>query len=122
MSARQHGRSRTTEYYIWKDMMQRCDEFGHKDYPNYGGRGIKVCIRWFSFEAFLEDMGKRPTDRTLDRINTNGDYESSNCRWATSEQQNSNRRDNIHITYEGKTLTMAQWDRHLGHVQGTMKR
>lgn len=73
-------------------MRQRCNDPAHKSFHNYGGRGITVCKRWDSFESFLEDMGERPDERTLDRINTDGNYEPRNCRWATRSEQQKNRR------------------------------
>lgn len=88
-----HGRTGTTEYAIWRGMIQRCHSVGHKDYPNYGARGITVCERWRkSFAAFLADVGERPAGMTIDRINNDGGYELSNCRWATQIQQQQNRR------------------------------
>lgn len=68
-------------------MIQRCTNPKRDRYPVYGGRGITVCVRWRTFENFLEDMGERPVGRTLDRINNDGNYEPGNCRWATAEEQ-----------------------------------
>lgn len=88
-----HGHSnRTQTYNSWAGMKQRCFYIKHKYYFNYGGRGITVCERWMNFSNFLEDMGERPKGTTLDRINPNGNYEPSNCRWATIEEQIKNRR------------------------------
>lgn len=72
-------------------MRERCYNPKHIAYHRYGGRGITVCDRWRnSFEAFLADMGARPEGRTLDRVNNNGNYEPSNCRWATPKEQRAN--------------------------------
>lgn len=82
-------------YVSWQSMFQRCYDKNHISYCNYGARGIKVCERWDDFENFLADMGERPENKTLDRINTNGNYEPSNCRWSTPSEQQRNRRDSL---------------------------
>lgn len=85
---------RSPEYHAWKAIRQRCSAGpDSKDYQYWAGRGIKVCERWNEFQYFLEDMGPRPTPKhSLDRVNCDGDYEPSNCRWATPAEQSQNRR------------------------------
>lgn len=82
----------TSEHNSWRAMRNRCNQPSHEHYKYYGGRGIKVCERWDSFENFLADMGERPKGRTLDRVDTNGNYEPGNCRWATPTEQVRNQR------------------------------
>lgn len=89
------GQAMSPTYTSWSAMKKRCLNSTHPDWSNYGGRGITVCNRWLGkhgFENFLADMGKRPEGRTLDRIDVNGNYERTNCRWATPAVQNANRR------------------------------
>jgi hypothetical protein len=76
----------------WAAMIQRCTNPNNNAYHRYGGRGIKVCKRWHRFEYFLADMGRRPTGKTLDRINNDGNYSPANCQWATKKQQANNQR------------------------------
>lgn len=92
---------RAPTYEIWYDMIRRCVNPKLKAYPNYGGRGIKVCDRWTKYENFLEDMGQRPSNKySIDRINNNGNYEPSNCRWTTNEVQALNKRG-VRVTSNG---------------------
>jgi hypothetical protein len=105
-----HRKSKTTEYRIWLGMKTRCNNPSNKDWENYGERGIKVCQRWnHSFENFLSDMGERPQGTSIDRIDNNGDYSPENCRWATSSEQRSNRRQTISMTIYGKTMPLTEW-------------
>jgi hypothetical protein len=89
-----HGKSRSPEYRNWQALKDRCYSKGTKYYKYYGGRGITVCDRWVdSFENFLADMGTRPSSKhSIDRIDVNGNYEPSNCRWATHCTQAINKR------------------------------
>lgn len=97
-------------YHSWVNMRQRCLNPDGQDYRYYGGRGIKICERWNEFTNFLEDM--EPTWKpklTLDRINNDGNYEPSNCRWATRREQSNNRNYNKTISYLGETKTIDEW-------------
>lgn len=79
-------------YGSWRSMISRCNNPNNWDYYNYGGRGIIVCDRWLNFDNFVEDMGPKPEGFSIDRINPNGNYEKSNCRWASPIDQTNNRR------------------------------
>lgn len=97
-------------YRVWYGMKNRCYNKNTRGYEYYGARGISVCEKWHSFNGFLEDMGglyKRGL--TLDRIKVNGNYEPSNCRWATQAMQSRNRTDNKYITYNGETKVLTDW-------------
>lgn len=96
-----HGMGTSREYASWEAMKQRCLNPNNAGYSDYGGRGITVCERWMEFENFYADMGPRPGKRSLDRENNNGNYEPTNCRWATPKQQVDNRRP-YQISEEGR--------------------
>ena len=88
-----HGMSKTAEHRIWRAIRQRCENPKAECFNRYGGRGIKICARWGSFENFYADMGPRPTSKhSIDRIDANGNYEPRNCRWATPLEQGRNSR------------------------------
>lgn len=105
---------KTRLYWVWADMKSRCLCPSHRAFKNYGGRGIKVCDRWLTFSNFQTDMGVRPEGGMLDRRDNNGDYEPSNCRWATRSEQNSNRRNCIYVEVSGETVTLKEACRRLG--------
>lgn len=101
------GERRSSEYCCWFSMIARC---ANPARAHYGGRGIRVCDRWSSFESFLADMGPKPSPKhSLDRIDVNGNYEPGNCRWATKKEQARNTRANHRLSAFGKTGTLADW-------------
>lgn len=105
-----HGLFGIREQRLWSAMKTRCSNKNTLSYRWYGGRGISVCKSWQeSFMAFYNDMGECPKGMTLDRIDVNGNYEPSNCRWATTEQQANNKTNTIYITANGQKKTMKEW-------------
>ena len=105
-----HGMARSRIYRTWVNMHERCNDSNNAVYRIYGGRGIEVCEEWRQFERFYEwANGSGYTDLlTIDRINNDGNYEPSNCRWATKRDQANNKSTNRYITYDGETLTLAE--------------
>ncbi|MFT9091570.1 MAG: hypothetical protein ABF479_11300 [Gluconacetobacter sp.] len=101
-------------YRSWTNMRQRCLNPNLAMYDRYGGRGIKVTDRWNDFSLFLEDMGRRPDNHSIDRIDVNGDYEPSNCRWADAKTQNNNSRNSIYIEYNDISMSLYDWSLKLG--------
>ena len=115
------SRKRSPEYMAWAQMKLRCLNPKSPKYPRYGGRGISVCSAWLEFDAFIADMGARPSpDHSIDRIDNDGDYEPSNCRWATRTQQQRNREANRRLTHDGETATLAEWAERLGISTATL--
>lgn len=107
-------RSETPTYDSWAHMKGRCLNPNDDRFSSYGGRGITVCERWMLFENFLADMGERPEGLSIDRIDNDGNYEPSNCRWATASQQMNNRRTNHFLEHGGQRKTVTEWSRNLG--------
>lgn len=114
-----HGKSKrgkiAREYVAWSAMHRRCTLPSQDRYEQYGGRGITVCERWNSFENFFADMGECPSpEHSIGRKDNDGNYEPSNCRWETDEQQRNNKSNNRFMEYQGERLSYAQWSRRLG--------
>lgn len=110
--ARTDGDANTPEYRAWRNMISRCESSCWRDFANYGGRGIRVCERWReSFEAFLEDVGRRPSPQhSIDRYpNVDGNYEPGNVRWATLKEQARNKRNTLWLTVDGVKKSAAEW-------------
>ena len=106
------GSSRSTEYHSWRGMIDRCTNQQHISHKYYGPFGVKICRKWRnSFEAFLADMGRKPSPRhSIDRFpDPNGNYEPGNCRWATPQEQGQNFRTTKRIEFNGELLTSQEW-------------
>ena len=108
-----HGLAGTSTYSTWKAMRARCNNSRHKNYADYGGRGISVCERWNDFALFLADMGEKPAGMSIDRIDPSRGYAPDNCRWATQAQQMSNMRRNKIVSLGSESLTVSEWARRL---------
>ena len=103
-----HGLSNTPVYKVWSAMLQRCNNSAHKQYADYGGRGISVCSRWQDFANFLADMGEPPEGTSLERVRNAEGYNPENCVWATPVQQARNRRSTKLVTFKGKEAPLIQ--------------
>lgn len=129
-----HGHKRNNytspEYRTWLGMKRRCYDTKCKDYPNWGGRGIRVCERWdTSFVAFLADMGPRPSPtHQIDRLDSNKDYGPTNCRWATPQQQGAENRRGINpvtvrgVLYPSQAAACAQYGVNMSTASDRIKR
>lgn len=112
----------TPERAIYATMKARCKNKKHAMYKNYGGRGIVVCERWAnSFAAFIEDMGPRPSSHhSIERKDADGDYEPSNCCWATPVAQSRHQRSNVRVEWQGKTMCISEWSLELSMAYHTL--
>ena len=108
------GGQLTPTYTSWAMMVGRCTNPNNPSFSNYGERGITVCKRWLRFDSFLEDMGKRPANRTLERKDNSKGYQKSNCKWATRKEQARNRRNIKMVTANGITKPAFEWAESFG--------
>lgn len=118
-----HGMTNTRLYNIWTGMKSRCENKNDKFYHRYGGRGIKVCESWKSFDKFMEWAIPNGYDEVLkiDRINNDGDYEPENCKWSTQIEQSNNMCRNHLITFNGETMSLMEWHRKTGINYSTIR-
>lgn len=117
-----HGLSKTKIYSIWLGMKSRCYNKANKRYSDWGGRGIRVCKEWQTFEGFYKDMGKSyKNGLSIDRIDNDKGYEQSNCHWATKIEQQNNKRSNRYIKFNGKIKTLSQWSKDTGIKADTIQ-
>lgn len=119
--ATRHGGNKDRLYRVWMGMRRRCNDVKVKDYPRYGGRGIMVCDDWQDYAVFREwalangyDPNAEFQKCTLDRIDSNGNYEPANCRWVDIKTQENNRRNNKRIEYNGKVMNVSEWAEYVG--------
>ncbi len=110
------------ELRSWMGMLGRCNNSRSRDWPSYGGRGIVVCERWKSFSNFFEDMGECPPNYTIERENNDGNYEPTNCIWASRKTQGRNKRNVPLYTYNGESKSLAEWAEITGIPWGTLRK
>lgn len=105
-----HGMFGTVEYAAWSQMIARCERPTDNSFKNYGARGLTVSTEWRAgFEAFLSDMGMRPLNHSLGRIDNDQGYSAENCRWETQKQQANNRRSSVKVSWRNEEKTLAEW-------------
>lgn len=109
-----HGGTHSRTYQIWAGMKGRCNNPNYNNYIHYGARGIKYAPEWEHFENFIRDMGEAPDGCSLDRIDVNGNYEPSNCRWATNLEQGANTRRTHNVEFRGETMCISEFARRIG--------
>jgi hypothetical protein len=107
-------------YDAWRNLRRRCTGERVPNFKDYGGRGIGFDYKWSSYEAFLGDMGLPPKGYSIERIDNNGPYCKSNCKWATRVVQNRNKRNNKYIEFNGQSKTVGEWAEDLGLSAGTL--
>lgn len=108
-----------SEYQSWISMRERCTDPNHKNYKNYGSRGITIDPRWDSFKNFMLDMGRKPDPKfTIEREDVNGNYEPKNCKWISRKDQGRNRRNSVFVTYNGKRMLLIDIVEELGLSRG----
>jgi hypothetical protein len=104
-----------SEYQSWRNMLARCTDPSHKNYKNYGARGITVCERWSKFKNFMLDMGRKPDPKfTIEREDVNGNYEPTNCKWISRKDQGRNKRNSVFVAYQGKKMLLIDLVEELG--------
>lgn len=119
-----HGESATRLYKIWRGMKVRCYLKTDQHYPDYGARGIVMCDEWSnSYESFRDwaYINGYQENLTIDRVDVDGNYEPSNCRWATVKEQANNKRDTIYLTYDGERKSLCEWASEIGMKEGTLR-
>lgn len=118
-----HGKTNTKLYKVWRGIIDRTEYPSQRSYQHYGGRGIKMCEEWKNFANFYDWSVTHGYEKglSIDRIDANGNYEPSNCRWATYIEQENNRRNNRRLTYNGETHTLSEWSRITGIKYTTLR-
>jgi len=122
-----HGESKTPTWSVWVGLRSRCSNPNNSKYPNYGGRGVTFCERWKEYSNFLEDMGRRPSSEySIDRIDVNGNYEPSNCRWTTAKVQARNKTTTLFVRFKGVDRKLTELCEELGirykYVHGRVRK
>lgn len=117
-----HNKSYTPTYKSWASMKSRCLHKSSPVFYRYGGRGITFCKEWDCFEGFFKDMGFRPTGTSLDRIDVNGNYEPSNCKWSTRKEQANNTSKNNRIEFNGDIKNIGEWAEQMDMSVASLKK
>src|SRR6266851_177194 len=111
-----------SEYQSWIDMKRRCYKPQNHNFKNYGARGITVDPRWMEFNNFMLDMGRKPNSKfTIERNDVNGNYEPGNCKWIDRKDQSRNKRNSVHVVYQGKKMLLVDLVEGIGLSSGTVK-